>query len=149
MNRLISLQDVDDMLAEIGFPWYRVDIDGSGIAVINVPKMKKWTMHQHARLHEAIRDYGIITCVYKVVERGFIWRIFMNVNWKKVALIVGIIGTIAGIVIPIILKNMPDRQVIKVEDGIIIEQRALIGGGGGDDTVTISKDITVTRNSNQ
>lgn len=49
--------------------------------------------------------------------------------------------------IPFVLKSMLDRKVIDVGEGVMIGQRALIGGGGNG-TVTIGKTITVTRETN-
>ncbi len=66
---------------------------------------------------------------------------------QKTKYIIGIvIALITGAMIPIILKIMPDKKIITVEKGIMIEQRALIGGGSGN--VTIGKTITVTTNTN-
>lgn len=66
---------------------------------------------------------------------------------KKTAIIIGIVGTIAAIVTPFIVKCLPDREEIKI-DGIMIEQRIIDGRGGDLGTVTVEKGITITRTTN-
>jgi len=67
---------------------------------------------------------------------------------KKTKWIIGTIVTLLGILSTIVLKLIPDKEVIVVPDGnaIVIEQRII--GGGGNGTTTITKGITITRTSN-
>jgi len=68
-------------------------------------------------------------------------------KFQKRMAIAGIILTAVSVTAGVIFNVRGDKKIIKVKDGVMIEQRALIGDGGGGD-VTISKTITVSSNTN-
>jgi len=70
---------------------------------------------------------------------------------QKIKYIVGIVlAIVTGILIPIYLKNRPDKKVIKIDGGIMIEQRAILPyGGGSPSNIIIDKSFRIRRDTNE